>query len=594
MRRNLQVMALALGVVLSGFAYGQVGFGNVSPAPLPGDYSRTHIVVSFQPWVTPTVKATTARRFGLTVNEAMSSRQGHFSILQLPAGSGARVESLVRAFSADPSVRFAELDRVLVRDFIPNDTRFGVMWGLHNTGQSGGTADADIDAPEAWESATGLPEVIVAVADDGFDMSHEDLAGAYHVNVGEIPGNGIDDDGNGFVDDVSGWDFADNDNDPNPDSPFDSHGTHVAGTVGAVHNNGIGVTGIGPNIRIMPLKIIGSTFWMSALANAIDYAANNGATALNVSYNLDGFTQAVSQAIGRANQEGMVYVNSAGNNSQQNPPRQALRQQHDNVIFVVASNRNDGRAGFSNWGNLCEIAAPGQDIMSTLPGNAYGNSSGTSMAAPHVAGIVGMVRAAFPELTPRQALDQIIESADSVGSLSAFVPNGARANLASALAGIGVATAQGVSVPMGTLNMGSLASLSAGGDGDAVVVNSAFMSGRGAYSAIEVSLLSTANPARLRQISAEVTSMAQGSRVSQFIHVYNWRTGGWTLIGSGRLTGEYRLQTGLLARGGTDHINHATGEIRLRIMGFSSWTRRGVVPPPFQLWVDSLVVRTRG
>lgn len=406
----------------------------VDPFKLPAktDYAKDHVVVAFWQQMNESARSMVRARYGLTLNTEITSR--YFEVWDLPRSAragGLTVESVVRALQTEPALQFAEFDTAITPDMIPNDAGFGTQYGMHNTGQSGGTVDADIDAPEAWDVTAGDPEIVVAVCDDGYDWSHPDLDNAIWMNPDEIAGNGIDDDSNGFIDDVRGWDFASGDNNPAPSGG--THGTHTSGTVGAEFNNGIGAAGFGTNIKVMALRMYTSATWMTALTNAVDYAWQNGAKVISISYNIDGYTNALVQAIQRADTADVIYVNSAGNNSQANPPRQAIRNLANNVIFVAANDRNDQKASFSNWGTLVEIFAPGVDIYSTLPSNSYGLNSGTSMSTPHVAGALGAIRAHNPGLTDRQALDRLILRADSKASLSAYVANGKRLNLGAAI-----------------------------------------------------------------------------------------------------------------------------------------------------------------
>ena len=195
----------------------------------------------------------------------------------------------------------------------PDDPRFQETYGLDNIGQTGGTPDADIDAPEAWDRQTGSPDVIVADIDTGVDYNHEDLAANIWINPGEIPGNGTDDDGNGYIDDYYGWDFANNDNDPMDDH---GHGTHTSGTIAAVGNNGIGVAGVSWHAKIMPVKFLGAdgSGTHAAGAQAIIYAADMGAKISNNSWGCDigtlCFSQTIEDAIAYADVKGMLFVSS--------------------------------------------------------------------------------------------------------------------------------------------------------------------------------------------------------------------------------------------------------------------------------------------
>ncbi len=168
-------------------------------------------------------------------------------------GPGETTEQAIAALRENPNVKYAEPNYIVHSDTAPNDARYLELWGMNNTGQTGGTAGADIDAERAWNVSTGSPSVVVAVIDTGVDYNHPDLAANIWSNPGEIAGNGIDDDGNGFIDDIHGWDFANNDNNPIDDN---GHGTHCSGTIGAVGNNGIGVAGVNWHVSIMGVKFL--------------------------------------------------------------------------------------------------------------------------------------------------------------------------------------------------------------------------------------------------------------------------------------------------------------------------------------------------
>lgn len=409
----------------------------MDPQPYAGkiDFAPDAVLVAFQPGASARQRADVIARNGLQVDPTFRPNAYFARLLirgaQMTSPTSV-VEDKVANLKRESAIRIAEPDfRIRPDQALPNDAEFGQQWGLHNTGQSGGTADADIDWPEAQPYVSGAP-VTVAVCDDGVDYSHPDLAANVWSNPGEIAGNLIDDDGNGYIDDTRGWDFASNDNDPMPASG-DQHGTHVAGTVGAVTNNSIGVAGSASNVRVMCMRMYsGQSTWMSALIQSIDYARLNGAKVISVSYNIDGYTQLLVEAIQRAGTSDVVYCNSAGNNSQNiDSLRGAIRNVAPNSVFVASIDRNDVLSSFSNFGNTVEIAAPGSDIISTIPGATYAVFSGTSMATPHMAGAVATVRSKYPSLTARQALDRLIGTADHPATLTGI--NGGRLNLSAAL-----------------------------------------------------------------------------------------------------------------------------------------------------------------
>jgi subtilisin family serine protease len=315
-------------------------------------------------------------------------------------GEGTTVEQALDRLRADPNVEYAEPDYVVHADRIPDDPRLAEQWVVRNTGQTGGTPGDDLDTLRAWNVTTGSRDVIVAVIDSGIDASHPDLRDNLYVNPGEIPGNGIDDDGNGLVDDVSGWDFANADNDP-----FDDlfHGTHVSGIIGAVGDNGLGVAGMAWHVRILPCKFLNSDgLGLSSNAiRAIDYATLMGARVLNNSWGGGALSVAMKDTIDAAGSGGVVFVVSAGNDGEDF----AVRPQYPaaytlpNVVAVAATDENDGLAAFSNFGAATVLlGAPGVHILSTLPGGQYGKLSGTSMSAPIVSGALALLLSAEPDL----------------------------------------------------------------------------------------------------------------------------------------------------------------------------------------------------
>jgi subtilisin family serine protease len=287
-------------------------------------------------------------------------------------------------------VRYAEVATRGAYAATQTDPLYGDQWALNNTGQSGGTPGADIDAERAWDLTAGDPSVIVAILDSGTDVDHEDLAAGVWHNDGENPTNGVDDDGNGYVDDWEGWDFENNNNDPRSGS---SHGTFVTGIVNAAGSNGVGVAGIaggrgGPGVRGMALGIGSSAPNAAVLDDAIVYAADNGARVITISVAI-GQTQAIDDALDYAYNVKDVFIDCAAGNASSAVAYPATRPE---VVAVAATNDDDARTWFSNLGPEIEVAAPGEGLLSTTPGDNYTTDAGTSFSAPYVAGLAGLIR----------------------------------------------------------------------------------------------------------------------------------------------------------------------------------------------------------
>jgi subtilisin family serine protease len=354
------------------------------------------------------------------------------------------VEATLAKLRQDPRVRYAEPNFLVHADATPNDPAFTNLWGLNNTGQAingfPGTPDADIDAAEAWNVTTGSAGVTVAVIDTGVDWSHPDLSGQIWINPGENCGgcrtDGIDNDHNGYVDDWRGWDFVGDDNNPMDDH---GHGTHVAGTIGAAGNNGVGVAGVNWNVRLMPIKFLnaqGSGSTADAIG-AVLYAAQNGADVMNNSWAGGDYSQALGDAITVADQHNSLFVAAAGNDGSDNDAEPTYPASYDlpNVVAVAATDNSDDLAYFSNVGRQSvDLGAPGVDIYSTWPGSGYQFLSGTSMATPQVAGAAALAKAAFPSATAVGLKALLLDSVDPSPALADETTTGGRLNVATAVA----------------------------------------------------------------------------------------------------------------------------------------------------------------
>ncbi|HMJ00391.1 MAG TPA: S8 family peptidase [Gaiellaceae bacterium] len=349
-----------------------------------------------------------------------------------------RTAQTIRSLERDGRVAYAEPNFVLRTD-VPNDPFMSRLWGLDNLGQTvnwtAGTPDADIDAREAWSVSTGSPNVVVAVIDTGVDMSHPDLASNIWVNEGEncsgCRTNGVDDDGNGYVDDWRGWDFVNGDNNPTDDM---GHGTHVAGTIAAVGNNGVGVAGVTWSTKIMPLKFLSAagTGTVADAINAILYANANGAQILNNSWGGDDFSQALLDAIEQTDVNGALYVAAAGNSYTNTDvdPNYPSGYEAANVVSVGATDQFDHKAWFSNYGTKSvDLGAPGTNIYSTWPGGSYRFEDGTSMATPHVSGAAALAKAVFPGATGIGLKALLLRTVDPISALSGTSRTGGRLNV---------------------------------------------------------------------------------------------------------------------------------------------------------------------
>ncbi len=328
-------------------------------------------------------------------------------------------------------VEYVEPDYKLRRLRTPNDYWFSQLWGMDNDGAPYGRRDADIDAPEAWDQVTSTGDVVVAVSDTGVDYNHSDLNDNMWTNAAETPNNGIDDDCNGFIDDVHGIDAYNDDGDPLDDH---GHGTHVAGTIGAEGNNGIGVAGVAWDTKIMAVKFLSryGYGYTSDAIETIDYAVDNGAKVINASWGGGGYSQALKDSISAANDQGVVFVAAAGNNGRNTDYYNSYPAGYDvpNIVSVGASTIYEAMPYFSNYGvNSVELVAPGYSIYSTYYNNRYTTMSGTSMAAPHVAGAVAMYLGQNPNATPSQVKTRLVETADDKPAYNGKTVSGGRLNL---------------------------------------------------------------------------------------------------------------------------------------------------------------------
>ncbi len=396
----------------------------------------TRLLVRFKSGSGSAAQAAHARAGAQRIIRQLNCVRG-LCVVDVPTG---KVADALKSYRADPNVLYAESDHPIRILETPNDPGFSKLWGMNNTGQSVkgffcfriGTEGADIRAMNAWDVWTGDPDFRIAVIDTGVNYQHPDLAANIWTNPGEIPNNGIDDDGNGWVDDVHGYDFQNMDGDPMDDH---RHGSHVAGTIGAVGNNGLGVVGVNQQCNIVALKIFddrGRGLTSSAVM-AMEYVIQERIRVSNSSWGCDSretdcFSQALFDVIQASQAVDHLFVTAAGNdfgNDNDENPFYPASYALDNIITVAALSNRDTVAIFSNVGpTSVDLAAPGTCIYSTFLGDNYGFLDGTSMAAPHVTGVVGLMLSRIPELDWRQARTRLLRTVRPVGALMNIVRTG--------------------------------------------------------------------------------------------------------------------------------------------------------------------------
>lgn len=345
------------------------------------------------------------------------------------------VQEAANYFLENEYVEYAEPD-YLYTVASPNDPHFKDQWSLENTGQTGGTIDADINANSMWALQTGSKSVVIGIIDTGFDYNHNDLQNNIWTNSQEIPNNGIDEDGNGYIDDIHGINAITHTGNPLDDN---AHGTHVSGTIGAVGNNGIGIDGVNQNVTLIACKFLdasgsGST---SDAITCLQYFGNLktrahdpiNLVATNNSWGGTGNSTALSDAIAAHENLGILFIAAASNDGEDNDvnPHYPSNYNLSNVVSVAATDHKDNLASFSDYGKrTVHVGAPGVNIISTVPNNSYANYSGTSMATPHVTGLVGIIKASFPSLDYKQTKNLLLSSGTMISSLKNTTITGRR------------------------------------------------------------------------------------------------------------------------------------------------------------------------
>ncbi|MBX9768760.1 MAG: S8 family serine peptidase [Bdellovibrionales bacterium] len=355
---------------------------------------------------------------------------------------------IIKALMENPEVENVERNLIYRASALPNDKEFEKLWGLKNTGQEDpgsndpdgrppqeGIAGMDIDAERAWEITTGSANVVVGIIDSGIDVTNPDLVNNIWINAAEASGQaGVDDDNNGYVDDVNGYDFVKNKGQVIDEN---GHGTHVSGTIGGQGNNNSAVAGVNWTVRMMGLRFLnaqgGGT--LGNAIKAIDYATKMGARITNNSWGGGGYSDELRAAIQRASDAGILFVAAAGNDASNNDQKASYPSNYQipNVISVAAIDNRGELADFSCFGKrMVHIGAPGVNILSTTP-KGLASYSGTSMATPHVTGVAALVLSQFPNLTLKELRDRVVKTARPIPGLKGRVSTGALLNAYNAL-----------------------------------------------------------------------------------------------------------------------------------------------------------------
>ncbi len=416
---------------------------SISLAPKLAEHLEGEVLVKMKPGQSVGSIEDFAAEYGARVIERIDvppSMMQAFGgdLVRMVMPEGINTAQGIAVLSKDVRVNYACANDVLKHldeggQLIPNDLD-PKLWGLHNTGQENGTPNADINAPEAWNITTGQREggPVIAVVDTGINYGHNDLRANVWVNPGEIPGDGIDNDGNGVIDDVHGYNAINGTGDPNDDH---SHGSHCMGTVAAEGNNSLGVVGVNWQARVMGAKFLsaqGSGSTADAI-KAILYSTRMGARITSNSWGGGAYNQALYDALKASP---ALHIFAAGNSSNDNDKRASYPSSYnlDNIVAVAATDKNDRMAGFSNWGRTSvDLGAPGVNIYSTVLGQDYKLFSGTSMATPHVAGVAGLIATAYPGASNAEIKARLMNGADKVPALNGKCVTGGRLNAFSSL-----------------------------------------------------------------------------------------------------------------------------------------------------------------
>lgn len=399
-------------------------------------FGRPEVLVKFKSGVSDAAIERLTLGLHDRVEDRIENAEGWEAIDDLDNADAA---SIVAEYSKLPEVEYAEPNFEISLDeaagplvpILPHDPQFNDQWALANSGQRGGKQGADISATLAWATTTGSGKVVVAVLDSGVDYTHEDLAENMWVRPATMAP--YHDNELGTVDDLNGYNAIDSAADPMDDN---GHGTHCAGIIGAEGENDLGIAGVNWKVQIMPLKFMnaGGFGTTKDAIEAINYAIDRkkkgvNLRVINASWGSTQYSKALEDAIRAAGEEDILFVAAAGNSSTDNDKRAHYPSNYDlpNVMSVAALDRTDSMASFSNFGaKTVHIAAPGREIVSTWLNNSYREASGTSMAAPHVAGVAALVLSKEPNLTVKELRERLLKTTDRLDGLQGKIATGGR------------------------------------------------------------------------------------------------------------------------------------------------------------------------
>jgi subtilisin family serine protease/PKD repeat protein len=411
------------------------------------NYSDKSLIVTYKKGTSQATQARASR--GTKTKRFQHILGGRLSKLTVRSGD---IHVLMKRLRKHPAIESVELDHFITINepaAAVDDVHYDKLWGMKNTGQdingSIGVEGADIDAEAAWLKTTGSKDVVIGVLDTGIDYTHEDLADNMWTNPGEIAGDGIDNDGNGYIDDIHGWDAYSNDGDPMDEG---GHGTHVAGTIGAVGNNGIGVTGVSQDVSMIGCRFLGAEGGTTSGAiECLNYMLAVKSSGVNIkvtnnSWGGGGYSAALVSAIQANNDAGILFVAAAGNSATDNDAGAFYPSNYDvaNVLAIASTTNKDKMSGFSQWGlTTVDMGAPGSDIASTYPAALNGGNtgyvwmSGTSMATPYVTGAAALLASIDENMTVAEMKQILMDSGDSIDALAGKTVSGKRLNVANAI-----------------------------------------------------------------------------------------------------------------------------------------------------------------